>query len=282
MVRPHPPKLRTRAHIAALGLVIAFTQSCASDGSSGVGRSATDQVAVTAPAVEQVTTSTIRIGPLTPRDPDRITPADRDAIERLGASGATEPAAGHGHEHGATAIEAPLFTGDKATLANQWLAAQRSTTRFDTIEKIEKLGYVRSSAPIAGIGSHWVLWPQVAEAFDPAWPSMVLFDESRSPARLVGYSYWVQSAAAPEGFAGDNDHWHQHQGLCVVNGWVDRERAAGPEECAGTYLAGGDLWMLHAWPVAGYENRDGRFATFNPKLCPAAVGVPDISRCPDD
>ena len=45
---------------------------------------------------------------------------------------------------------------------------------------------------------------------------------------LVGYSYWVQSATEPEGFAGSNDHWHQHQGLCIVNGWADRERRQAP------------------------------------------------------
>ncbi len=222
-----------------------------------------------------------RTGPLTPRDPDRITPEDRAAIEALGASTAGEPHDGHGHDHTTEPFEAPLLTGDKAVFAYEWLQAQASTSRFDTIEEIEALGYVRSSAPIAGIGAHWVRWPQVAEPFDPAWPAMVLYDESVQPALLVGYSYWVQSPSEPVGFAGGNDHWHQHQGLCVVNGWVDRERSTGPDACAGTYFPGGDLWMLHAWPVAGYVNRAGTFATFNRKLCPAAAGVPDVMRCPE-
>ena len=209
-----------------------------------------------------------RRAPLTPRDVDRITPAERAAIELLGASGAAAPVDGHGHEHG-VAVEAPLFTGDKATFANQWLAAQHAVSRFDTLDEIRALGYVRSSAPIAGIGSHWVRWPQLAEPFDPAQPSMLLFDESRDPARLVGFSYWVQSPTEPEGFAGTNDHWHQHQGLCIVNGWVDRERATGPEACAGTFLAGGDLWMLHAWPVEGYEQRRRPVRDVQPEAVPA-------------
>ena len=91
----------------------------------------------------------------------------------------------------------------------------------------------------------------------------------------------VQSPTEPEGFAGPNDHWHQHQGLCVVNGWVDRERVSGPDACAGTFLAGGDLWMLHAWVVPSFPDRLGKFATFNPVLCPPAAGTPDISRCPE-
>ena len=274
--------MRTAVIWAPIAVAVLLSPSCASDRSAGNVAPANGSEIAPLPLAQPEPTSTVRIGPLTPRDPDRITADARDAIELLGASDAGEPADGHGHEHGAPAIDTPLFTGDKATFAHEWLVAQASTARFDTLAKIEQLGYVRSSAPIGGIGSHWVLWPHVADAFDPAWPSMVLFDESRSPARLVGYSYWVQSPTEPVGFAGENDHWHQHQGLCIVNGWVDRERSSGPDACAGTYLAGGDLWMLHAWPVAGYENRHGNFATFNPKLCPAAAGVPDVARCPED
>jgi len=231
-------------------------------------------------SAEAVTTSSIRIAPLTPRDPNRITEVDRAAIAAIAESGAFDPPDAHGHSHGASSFM-PLLTGDAATFANQWLAAQRSTDRFDRLDEIKALGYVRSSAPIAGIGSHWVLWPQLAKPFDPSNPTMVLFDESKQPAQLVGFSYWLQSPTRPEGFAGPNDHWHQHQGLCVVNGWVDRERATGPDVCAGAYFPGGDLWMLHAWPVGRYPNRDGNFATVNPTLCPGN-GVPDIARCADE
>ena len=140
---------------------------------------------------------------------------------------------------------------------------------------------MRASSPGAGIGTHWVLWSQIAKPFDPAHPAMLLFDERKQPAVLVGYSYWLQSATEPVGFAGGNDQWHQHTGLCVVNGWVDREEAASPAQCAGTFLAGGDLWMLHAWVVPDFPDQLGRFSTFNPILCPPAVGTPDISRCPD-
>jgi hypothetical protein len=173
-----------------------------------------------------------------------------------------------------------LFTGDAATFADQWLRAVASVPTYDSVAKALALGYVRASTPSAGVGTHYVLWPQIAKPFDPTRPAMLLFDEHRQPAVLVGYSYWLQSPTEPEGFAGYNDHWHQHTGLCVVNGWVDREEAAGPDTCAGTYLAGGDLWMLHAWVVPGYRNRNGRFANTNPALCPPKYGTPDILRCP--
>ena len=68
--------------------------------------------------------------------------------------------------------------------------------------------------------------------------------------------------------------------MCIVNGWLDREEAKGPGDCAGTLLAGGDLWMLHAWVVPTFPNRLGHFAVFNPTLCPRDAGTPDILRCP--
>ncbi len=271
--------MRARATVALVvaGMLLA---SCATDERPDAAALPLVAPAASLPPVDATPVTSVRIGPLTPHDADRITAEDRAAIELLGTSAAGAPSDGGGHEHGAVA-EAPLFTGDKAIFEHQWLAAQRAVDRFDSLGEIEALGYVRSSAPIAGIGSHWVRWRGLAEPFDPAQPSMLLFDESRQPARLVGFSYWLQSPAEPEGFAGSNDHWHQHDGLCIVNGWADRERAAGPDACAETFLAGGDLWMLHAWPVAGYENKDGKFATFNAKLCPPIAGTPDIARCPE-
>ncbi len=225
----------------------------------------------------------VRIGALTPTDPTRIRPSEEQAIVELGQSGADTPHSEHSHGHSTPGktVEVPLFTGDAATFANQWVEAVASVPNFDSIAKATALGYVRAAVPSPGVGTHWVLWSQIAKPFDPAHPSMLLFDERATPARLVGYSYWVQSPAEPEGFAGPNDHWHQHTGLCVVNGWVDREEATGPQSCAGTYLAGGDLWMLHAWPVPGFENRLGKFSPIHPALCPSRFGTPDISRCPE-
>ena len=107
---------------------------------------------------------------------------------------------------------------------------------------------------------------------------MLLFSTMRGVDRLVGFSYWVQSASAPEGFVGPNDVWHSHSGLCVVNGWVEREEVRRPAECPGSWLAAGDLWMLHAWTVADVPNRWGRFAQANPILCPTGQ-VPDLASC---
>jgi hypothetical protein len=110
---------------------------------------------------------------------------------------------------------------------------------------------------------------------------MLLFSAMRGVDRLVGYSYWVQADRAPDGFAGPNDVWHTHSGLCVVNGWVEREEVPDATLCPGSWLAGGDLFMLHAWIIPDLPNRWGRFAQANPTLCPTGR-VPDLASCNPD
>jgi hypothetical protein len=209
-----------------------------------------------------------------------LSAGQEEAIVALGATGAGVPVSNQDHAHTDVIPEVPLSSADEPVFELQWKAAQSAIASHDTEEKATALGYVRATAPSGGIGTHWVLWSQIAKPFDPTTPSMLLFDERRSPAVLVGFSYAVQSPTVPVGFAGPNDHWHQHRGLCVVGGWVEREQAPGPDACGGTYIAGGDFWMLHAWVVPGWDNRKGDFAPFNPKLCPPVSGTPDVNRCP--
>ncbi len=211
----------------------------------------------------------------------QLAPGVAEAIVALGSTGAGIPVSGDGHSHSDSVAAVPLSSIDGPVFDSQWAAAQAAIPQYDTEAEAAALGYIRATAPSGGIGTHWVRWPQIAKPFDPATPSMLLFDERRDPAVLVGYSYALQSPSIPAGFAGPNDHWHQHRGLCVDNGWVVREQATGPEACNGTYIAGGDFWMLHAWVVPGWNNRKGDFAPFNPKLCPPNAGTPDVNRCPD-
>jgi hypothetical protein len=139
-----------------------------------------------------------------------------------------------------------------------------------TPEAAEAAGYVQAAPQVAGVGAHWINWSLVDQPFDPARPSMLLYDlhPGRAP-RLAGFSYWVRSApGAPDGFAGANDVWHRHLGLCFVDGWLYREGVPAADGCPGAWLNGSDLWMLHAWVVPGLASGDGRFSGRNPVLCP--------------
>jgi len=261
--------MRRLVLLAALCLGVA---ACGGSSDAGTGEPA--------PATDQP-----RTGPLTPTDPSRISAEQAAAIAHLGE--VADTAAPTGHHHGGHSDAGPYPTvvlppQDQAGLDRQWAAARRAATNLDTPEEAAEAGYVRAAAQGPGVGVHWVKWSLVDAPFDPEQPAMLLFDERGGAAELAGFSYWLLSDDEPAGFAGANDHWHQHTGLCIVNGWVDREMSAGPEACAGTYLGGADLWMLHAWVVEGYENRWGDFAVMNPRLCPSVQQTPELARCPDD
>jgi hypothetical protein len=259
---------RWLAFAAMIGALVAVSMGFSPDGS----KSSAD-----------VATATVASGtffPVSAAQRINLARGEAEAIVALGGTGAGIPTSNPDHAHTDVIAEQPLSVADAPVFDAQWSMAKAAIPTHDTEDKAAALGYVRATAPSAGIGTHWVLWSQIAKPFDPALPSMLLFDERRTPAVLVGYSYALQSPIRPEGFAGSNDHWHQHRGLCVVGGWVEREQAAGPDACGGTYIAGGDFWMLHAWVVPGWDNRKGAFAPFNPKLCPSNVGTPDVSRCP--
>jgi hypothetical protein len=84
----------------------------------------------------------------------------------------------------------------------------------------------------------------------------------------------------PRRVRGPNDVWHSHLGLCFVGGRIYQEGMPHALACPGEWLAGDDLWMLHAWVVPGVTNSLGRFAPQNPALCPAAgAAVPVAERC---
>jgi hypothetical protein len=262
----------------AVGMLAVLLVACSAD----------DEPARNAAAAAAPNPSAPRAGPLTPTDPDRITPAQREAIRRLAAS--TAPGAadsthdhGHGRGHGQSgpATTVVLDAADRATFEAQWDAAAAAVPALDTAAERAAAGYVRAAVQGAGIGVHWVDWTLIEAPFDPARPAMLLVDERAGRDDLVGFSYWVRSPDPPAGFAGVNDVWHRHSNLCIVNGWVDREQVTSTDACAGDLLAGADLWMLHAWVVPDVANRWGDFAVRHPALCPPAMAVPDIARCPD-
>ena len=264
--------------MAAAALVLVCGCSGTSDAGGGTG----------AAAPPAVTGSGPRTAPLTPDDPNRISAAEAAAIVRLGEVAVGDlPLAGDGHAHGhndpGPQTTFVLTEEHQAAFDEQWAAATDAAASFDTPAEATAAGYVVAAVQGPGVGTHWVKWSLIDAPFDAANPAMLLFDVHGDEAELVGFSYWLRSEGGPpKGFAGPNDTWHQHTGLCVVNGWVDREMSAGPDACAGTFLGGADLWMLHAWVVEDWENRWGDFAVMNPSLCPAVQGTPELARCPTE
>jgi hypothetical protein len=201
-----------------------------------------------------------------------------------GAGGHSHTGAGHGNGFQEPPPADPLDPADQELFDAQWAAAIDAAASLATPEQAEAAGYRQASTDAPGIGAHWVKWSLVDKPFDPAHPSMLLFRARQygQPPELVGFSYWVASAGEPEGFSGSNDHWHAHQGMCFVDGWLRYERVERRQDCEDTWIEASDLWMLHAWPVPGAPNRWGLFADMNPALCSASRQTPDINRCDPD
>jgi hypothetical protein len=169
-------------------------------------------------------------------------------------------------EHGVAPPEQPLGGADAELFARQWAAAVAASAELATPELARDAGYAQVSPQQRGVGTHWINWTLVEAPFDPARPSMLFDQTPRQPAHLIGFSYWVRSPSEPAGFAGPNDAWHSHLGLCFVMGTLYLEGVASALACPGLWLNGNDLWMLHAWVVPNMPNADGRFAPANPAI----------------
>lgn len=223
-------------------------------------------------------------------DGERLSAENRAALDALVATAPDElePAfLRHdvaGHDVWGPVAEPPLDPATSAELDRQWAAAVAAAERLATPPDAAAAGYQKAAAELPGIGAHYVRWDLVDAPFDPARPSMVLYDESSvRDDRLAGFSYWVRSVdGPPEGFAGAVDNWHMHHGLCFVDGLLVDEDVPAPADCDGDWLAGTDLWMGHAWVNPEVANPWGRFAPRNPAVCPAASEpVADFARCPN-
>jgi hypothetical protein len=177
-----------------------------------------------------------------------------------------------GHAHRGPSPQVALTREEREQLAAQQELARSVVTKFPNVAAAEAGGYRKSTAFIPCIGAHYTNI-RLALKFDPARPSELLFDGTNPDSKIVGLSYLVWNpGGAPEGFAGGNDVWHQHNnngGLCQKGGLVIGGEAMSVEECAaigGRKVALNDVWMLHNWIVPGWECSWGVFAGECPEL----------------
>jgi hypothetical protein len=177
-----------------------------------------------------------------------------------------------GHSHRGPSPQAPLTEQERIELAAQQALARDAALRYPTVADAEAAGYHMSVAYVPCIGAHYTN-PVFARSFDPANPSELLYDGTEPGSKIVGLSYLVWTGGdAPEGFAGHNDSWHQHNangGLCLRGGVVVAGESSSEAECAargGRKVALDGVWMLHDWVVPGWECSWGVFAGECPEL----------------
>jgi fumarate reductase subunit D len=177
-----------------------------------------------------------------------------------------------GHSHRGPTPQVVIRQSEREHLIAQQELARTVVTKCPTVAVAEAAGYRMSTPYVPCIGAHYTNM-RLAIGFDPARPSELLFDGTAPNSKLVGLSYLVwHPGGAPEGFAGSNDPWHQHNnngGLCQKNGVVVGAEAMSEDECkaiGGRKIALDDVWMLHDWIVPGWECSWGVFAGECPEL----------------
>lgn len=188
------------------------------------------------------------------------------ASEGISAAGAD-----HGHGDGTEPPYEPVDAATRAELAEQLVQAREVALRYPTVADAERAGYRKVTEYVPLIGAHYMRFLLVDGTFDIAQPEMLLYDGTEPGSQMVGLSYYVTADSEPEGFAGPNDHWHQHIGLCIDANApvVIGDESLSDEECAaigGRKADGRDGWMVHAWVVPGWESPQGVFSAENEQL----------------
>jgi hypothetical protein len=178
-----------------------------------------------------------------------------------------------GHSHRGPAVQENLTREERVQLEAEQEQARAVAYKYPTVKEAEAAGYRRSTAFVPCIGAHYTNIGLVAK-FDPSAPSELLYDGTTPDSKIVGLSYLVfNRGGAPEGFAGPNDRWHQHNqngGLCFgKSGGVIGGEEMSQEACAnigGAKRELTDIWMVHDWIVPGWECTWGAFAGECPEL----------------
>jgi hypothetical protein len=175
---------------------------------------------------------------------------------------------GHG-EHGGhyTEEKGPLSASDCLALNLYLVNAETYASQFPTAGVAEANGWHHLAPWIPGQGTHHVnIQRDVTAEFDPNRPNLLMYDSNADSGRLTGMVWAVQSGhMPPEGFPGDNDHWHFHPTLCYRYDGPGAPFIIGDSitdaECAargGVNEDTSDIWLLHVWlPVYdGWEATD--------------------------
>ncbi|MDZ7673949.1 MAG: hypothetical protein U5K30_02610 [Acidimicrobiales bacterium] len=170
---------------------------------------------------------------------------------------------GHdGHEPHYTEEKGPLSAEDCLRLNVQLNMAKDYAQQFPTAGVAEANGWTHLAPWIPGQGTHHVNDEAgITTEFNPRRPNLLMYDSNLDSGQLTGMVWAVVSPhGPPEGFPGDNDHWHAHESLCFNSSGFIIGDSITDEECesrGGTNVDTSDTWLLHVWlPV--YE---GWYAT---------------------
>jgi hypothetical protein len=203
-----------------------------------------------------------------------------------GSAAARPPTTAHQHTE---AAYRPLSPAEQKVFSEQMARAREVAARYPTVADARKAGYKRAGPFAPGAGAHYVApdneSAKAVTGFDLEHPLAYLYSGNEPTSVLLGIMYYTLTPTAPEGFAGPNDVFHKHNGICLTKGGdggfdtpfpVDADTTK--EQCDGV---NGEWmsttgWMLHVWTAPGWESPAGVFSHDNP-LVVCADGTASIS-----
>jgi hypothetical protein len=262
------------ATLAVLAIVLAACSSSSPKASKPAVTSSTT-TATTTPPTTAVRSGEVQVivGSATGRSPcEQASPTPASPGQVGGGEGGGEGDEAGGHGARGMVTQNTLTHAERVELETQMKQARAVVAQFPTTASALAAGYEKSTPYVPCIGAHYTNIG-LAGSFDPSKPSELLYDGTAPDAKIVGLSYLVyHHGGPPPGFAGSNDHWHQHNangGLCLRGGEVIGGESTSPQDCADrggrkTLLV--DIWMMHAWVVPGFECSWGVFSGECPEL----------------
>lgn len=158
----------------------------------------------------------------------------------------------------------PLSQQDCISVVAMLNTASAWAAQYPTVADVKAAGWIQATVWTPGQGIHFVDPARITGPFDWLHPNYLLYNGTASTAKLVGMMFLVESGASPPaGFPGANDHWHNHEKLCLD---ADAIPFIIGEHISDAYCAaiGGvntdytSEWMVHVWlPVyAGWQATD--------------------------
>ena len=134
-----------------------------------------------------------------------------------GGSATAEAPAG---EHGGRGmlVQTPLTKDERVLLEQQMAQARTVIAKYPTAKDAVAAGYRMSTPYVPCIGAHYTNVRARGEVRSGGTVGAAVRRHRSPDSKIVGLSFLVyHPGGPPDGFAGSNDHWHQHNangGLC--------------------------------------------------------------------
>ena len=173
----------------------------------------------------------------------------------------------------------PMSSATRALLAKQLTIARAVALQFPTVAAAQAAHFMQAGRFAPGAGAHFINTANFATDIlpdgqvNPFSPLGWIYDGTSPTSQVVGLMY-ASNTKPSIGFAGPNDHWHQHFNLCtqmvgtriIVPFPADTDITKAMCNSVHGQFATQTVWMVHAWVVPGWESPLGVFSHINPDL----------------